>query len=246
MKSGKNQINFIYKLQFIMLIKTYKNISCSNCQAKSHSFIEKLNPEELNDLEHNRGCSFYKKSDFLFLEGSYPRGVYCLNHGKVKVFKRGDEGKEQIIHIAKPGEIIGFRAMLSGDPYLVSAETIEECAVCFISKDEFFKMMDANSEFRNEIIKELSKELGERAVSITDMAQKSVRERLALCLLQLKEIYGTEPINLSREDLANFVGTATETLIRLLKEFKNEGVIETQTRKVIILKSDKLHHLAGK
>ena len=229
-----------------MLIKTYKNISCSNCQSKSHSLVENLNSEELNHLEQNRGCSFYKKSDYLFLEGSYPRGVYCLNHGKVKVFTRGNEGKEQIIHIAKPGEIIGFRAMLSGDPYLVSAETIEECAVCFISKDEFFKMMDSNSEFRNEIIKELSKELGERAVSITDMAQKSVRERLAVGLLQLKEIYGTEPINLSREDLANFIGTATETLIRLLKEFKNEGIIETQTRKVIILKSDKLHQLAGK
>jgi CRP/FNR family transcriptional regulator len=107
-------------------------------------------------------------------------------------------------------------------------------------------MMDSNSEFRNDIIKGLSKELGERAVSITDMAQKSVRERLAVGLLQLKEIYGAEPINLSREDLANFVGTATETLIRLLKEFKNEGIIETQTRKVIILKSDKLHQLAGK
>jgi CRP/FNR family transcriptional regulator len=136
--------------------------------------------------------------------------------------------------------------MLSGDPYRVSAETIEECAVCFISKDEFFKMMDSNSEFRNEIIKGFSKELGERAVSITDMAQKSVRERLAVGLLQLKEIYGIDPINLSREDLANFNGTATETLIRLLKEFKNEGVIETQTRKVIILKSEKLHQLAGK
>ena len=107
-------------------------------------------------------------------------------------------------------------------------------------------MMDSNSEFRNDIIKGLSKELGERAISITDMAQKSVRERLAASLLQLQDIYGAEPINLSREDLANFVGTATETLIRLLKEFKDEGVIETQTRKLIILKSDKLHSIAGK
>ncbi len=229
-----------------MLIKSYKSISCSNCQSKSHSLIDKLNPDELHELEQNRGCSYYKKNDFLFLEGSYPRGVYCLNHGKVKVFTRGDEGKEQIIHIAKPGEIIGFRAMLSGDPYPVSAETIEECAICFISKEEFFKMMDSNSEFRNDIIKGLSKELGERAISITDMAQKSVRERLAASLLQLQDIYGAEPINLSREDLANFVGTATETLIRLLKEFKDEGVIETQTRKLIILKSDKLHSIAGK
>ena len=103
--------------------------------------------------------------------------------------------------------------MLSGDPYRVSAEALEECAICFITQDEFFKMIDSNTEFRNEIIRGLSKELGERAVSITDMAQKSVRERIAASLLQLKDIYGDEPINLSREDLANYVGTATETLI---------------------------------
>jgi CRP/FNR family transcriptional regulator len=229
-----------------MLIKSYKYITCSTCLAKSNSLINKLNETEQAELEESRGCSYYKKQDALFVEGSYPRGVFCLNHGKVKVFARGDEGKEQIIHIAKPGEIIGFRAMLSGDPYRVSAETLEECAVCFIAKDEFFKMIDTNSEFRNEIIKGLSKELGERAVSITDMAQKSVRERMAASLLQLQDIYGEDPINLSREDLANFVGTATETLIRFLKEFKEEGLIEIQTRKVFILNSAKLHQLSGR
>ena len=229
-----------------MLVKSYKHITCSTCLAKSNSLINKLNETEQAELEESRGCSYYKKQDALFVEGSYPRGVFCLNHGKVKVFARGDEGKEQIIHIAKPGEIIGFRAMLSGDPYRVSAETLEECAVCFIAKDDFFKMIDTNSEFRNEIIKGLSKELGERAVSITDMAQKSVRERMAASLLQLQDIYGEDPINLSREDLANFVGTATETLIRFLKEFKEEGLIEIQTRKVFILNSAKLHQLSGR
>ncbi len=229
-----------------MLVKSYKHITCSTCLAKSNSLINKLNQTEQAELEESRGCSYYKKQDALFVEGSYPRGVFCLNHGKVKVFARGDEGKEQIIHIAKPGEIIGFRAMLSGDPYRVSAETLEECAVCFIAKDDFFKMIDTNSEFRNEIIKGLSKELGERAVSITDMAQKSVRERMAASLLQLQDIYGEDPINLSREDLANFVGTATETLIRFLKEFKEEGLIEIQTRKVFILNSAKLHQLSGR
>lgn len=229
-----------------MLVKSYKHITCSTCLAKSNSLINKLNQTEQAELEESRGCSYYKKQDALFVEGSYPRGVFCLNHGKVKVFARGDEGKEQIIHIAKPGEIIGFRAMLSGDPYRVSAETLEECAVCFIAKDYFFKMIDTNSEFRNEIIKGLSKELGERAVSITDMAQKSVRERMAASLLQLQDIYGEDPINLSREDLANFVGTATETLIRFLKEFKEEGLIEIQTRKVFILNSAKLHQLSGR
>lgn len=229
-----------------MLIKSYKSITCSNCQAKSSSLIEKLNAEELKELEESRGCSYYKKNDTLFVEGSYPRGVFCLNHGKVKIFTRGDEGKEQIIHIAKPGEIIGFRAMLSGDPYRVSAETLEECAVCFISKDEFFKLMDSNTEFRNDIIRGLSKELGERAISITEMAQKSVRERIASSLLQLQEVYGQDPINLSREDLANYVGTATETLIRFLKEFKEDGLIDIQTRKVIILNETKLHQISGR
>jgi CRP/FNR family transcriptional regulator len=229
-----------------MLIKSYKNITCSICATKSNSLINTLTDSELSELEKSRGCSYYKKQDSLFVEGSFPRGVFCLNQGKVKVFARGDEGKEQIIHIAKQGEIIGFRAMLSGDAYKVSAETLEECAVCFISKEEFFKMIDSNIEFRNEIIKGLSKELGEKAVSITDMAQKSVRERMASSLLQLKDIYGEEPINLSREDLANYVGTATETLIRFLKEFKEEGLINIQTRKVFIIDSAKLHKISGR
>lgn len=229
-----------------MLIKSYKHITCSICIAKSNSFINTLTDNELTELEKSRGCSYYKKQDTLFVEGSFPRGVFCLNKGKVKIFARGDEGKEQIIHIAKQGEIIGFRAMLSGDAYKVSAETLEECAVCFITKEDFFKIMDSNTEFRNEIIKGLSKELGEKAVSITDMAQKSVRERIASSLLQLKDIYGEEPINLSREDLANYVGTATETLIRFLKEFKEEGLITIQTRKVIIIDSTKLYKISGR
>ena len=108
-----------------MLIKSYKQITCSICATKSNSFINTLTDSELSELEKSRGCSYYKKQDSLFVEGSFPRGVFCLNQGKVKVFARGDEGKEQIIHIAKQGEIIGFRAMLSGDAYKVSAETLE-------------------------------------------------------------------------------------------------------------------------
>ena len=164
----------------------------------------------------------------------------------MKVFTRGDEGKEQIIHIAKEGEIIGFRAMFSGEAYKVSALTLEECNICYIAKDDFLNMIDTNPTLRNGIMKELSKELGDRAVFITNMAQKSVRERLAFALLILGDIYGDEQINLTREDMANFVGTATETLIRLLKDFKDEGIIEIHTRKLEILDQEKLIHLAGK
>jgi CRP/FNR family transcriptional regulator len=123
---------------------------------------------------------------------------------------------------------------------------LEESNICFIAKDDFLNMIDTNAALRNGIMKELSKELADRASFITNMAQKSVRERLAFALILLKNIYDPEPINLSREDMANFVGTATETLIRLLKDFKEEGLIEVQTRKMTVLDTKKLIDIAGK
>jgi CRP/FNR family transcriptional regulator len=107
-------------------------------------------------------------------------------------------------------------------------------------------MIDTNPTLRNGIMKELSKELGDRAMFITNMAQKSVRERLAFSLIILADIYGEEQINLTREDMANFIGTATETLIRLLKDFKEEGILEIHTRKLEITNKEKLFQIAGK
>jgi CRP-like cAMP-binding protein len=106
-------------------------------------------------------------------------------------------------------------------------------------------MIDTNATLRNALLKEFSKELADRAEFITTMAQKSVRERLAFVLLLLKNVYKEDPINLSREDLANFVGTATETLIRLLKEFKEDKLIDIATRKLTILNNTGLNKLAG-
>lgn len=229
-----------------MLDKSHKNITCMNCGARSSSLLGSFCDHTLEEVNSMKTCAYYKKNQPLFVEGSLQRGVYCLNQGKVKVFTRGDEGKEQIIHIAKEGEIIGFRAMFSGEPYKVSATTLEESNICFIAKEDFLNMIDTNPALRNGIMQELSKELGDRAVFITNMAQKSVRERLAFSLLILGDIYGEEEINLTREDLANFVGTATETLIRLLKDFKDEGMIEIHTRKIEIINKQKLLHLAGK
>lgn len=226
--------------------KVSKHLSCANCDARGHSLFNHLDGNEVDALNEHRVCNFYRKNKAVFLEGSYPRGVYCLNEGKVKIFSLGDEGKEQIIHIAKAGEIIGFRAMFSGDPYTVSAETLEDSNICFISKDDFLNMIDSNITLRNGIMKELSKELSDRAKFITNMAQKSVRERLAYSLLILGDVYGNEPINITREDMANFVGTATETLIRLLKEFKEDGFIDVKTRKLTLTNKEQLIRIAGR
>lgn len=228
-----------------MLDKSYKHIHCEQCSVRKEGLFANLLSEEVSDLNAHKACHFFKKNQAVFLEGSYPRGVYCVNHGKVKIYAIGDEGKEQIIHIAKEGEVIGFRAMFSGEPYKVSAATLEDANICFVGKDDFLNMIDTNTTLRNMIMKELSKELGDRAMFITNLAQKSVRERLAFALIILKNVYGDDPINLSREDMANFVGTATETLIRLLKDFKEEGIIEIQTRKLFILDNDALIKIGG-
>lgn len=201
--------------------------------------------EDLEGLQALKSCSYYKKNQPLFIEGSIPRGVFCLNTGKVKIFARGEEGKEQIIHLATGGEIVGFRAMFSGEPYKVSATTLEDCNICFISKADFLDLVDTNTTLRNGIMKELSTELADRATLITNMAQKSVRERLAVALLLLQDIYSGEMINLSREDMANFVGTATETLIRLLRDFKDENLIQTHARKIEIMDRQGLIRASG-
>ncbi len=228
-----------------MIGKAQKHITCATCKARKDSLFCTFKDDDLDNLDQVKSCNFIKKGQSLFLEGGIPRGVYCINEGKIKIFTRGEEGKEQIIHLAKQGEVVGFRAMFSGDPYVVSAETLEESSVCFIAKNDFLDLIDTNTILRDGILKELSTELAERASFVTNMSQKSVRERLASILLILNNIYADEYINLSREDLANFVGTATETLIRLLKDFKDDRVIKTHVRKIEILDTNLLESIAG-
>ena len=228
-----------------MIDHSHKFVTCENCGARKNSLFMDCSIEHVSELNAAKTCNHYKKNQGLFLEGSIPRGVYCINKGKVKVFTLGDEGKEQIIQIAGEGEVLGFRSIFSGEPYKVSATTLEDSNICFVHRDNFLGMIDTNAALRNELLKEFSKELGDRAEFITNMAQKSVRERLAFVLLLLQNVYKDEPINLSREDLANFVGTATETLIRLLKEFKEDGYIDIATRKLTVLNNPALIKLAG-
>jgi len=225
--------------------KSHKHVTCENCLARHNSLFSAFCDNDVNDLDHHKSCAFFKKNQPLFIDGSSPRGVYCINEGKVKIFARGEEGKEQIIHLAAAGEIVGFRAMFSGEPYKVSATTLEESNICFIAKSDFLDMVDTNATLRNGIMKELSRELADRATFITNMAQKPVRGRLAFSLVMLDDIYKDDMINLSREDMANFVGTATETLIRLLKDFKDENLIRTHARKVEILDREALIRIAG-
>jgi CRP/FNR family transcriptional regulator len=225
-------------------VSTKKNIKipCTLCPGKEHSLFADLPREDLDTLSQHKTCIRYKKGQTLFYEGTRPMGLFCINSGKVKVYKISSEGKEQILKLAKPGDFLGYRALISEEFYNSSATVIEEGAMCYVPKSDFLEILQKNPTFFRKMAKRVAHELGLMEQMLVTIAQKSVRERLAATLIMLKETYGMEgdesdliDIALSREDLANIIGTATETVIRLLSDFKTQKLISLQGKKIKVL-----------
>jgi CRP/FNR family transcriptional regulator len=220
--------------------------TCQSCSQRFNSVFCKAREEYINQINEQKVCNTYKKGQTLFSEGSYPFGVFCVNNGKIKLSHLGDDGKEQIIRLLKAGDVLGYRALLSGDRYSASAVALEDTQICFIPKDLFIKVLKLDQGLAFEMMKLLSDELHKAEVKLTHLAQKPIRERLAETLLFIKETYGFEPdgitlnVRLSREEIANLVGTATESAIRLLSEFKKDGIVELDGKKIKILRQKEL------
>ena len=229
----------------------HTDLMCQFCASRQDSLFSDLTTGELEKLSAHKSCVPYKKGQTLFYEGTRPMGLFCINRGKVKVYKMGSNGKEQILFIAQPGDFLGYRSLLSEEFYGASATVLEPAAVCFIPKNDFLEILNENPSFFKRLMKAVCHELGVMEEKLSQLAQKSVRERLAATILMLKETYGMEgegsdviDIILSREDLANIVGTATETVIRLLSEFKSDGLIALEGKKIKVLDSKALIHEA--
>lgn len=231
-----------------MAVKAKNNfhVDCETCGSRHKSIFCHLELDELAAFSENKSCISFKKGQQIFHEGAQPLGIFCVNDGKVKIAYSGHDGKEQIVRMAKAGDVLGYRALLSAERYNASATAIDETNVCFVPRDTFFSVLKKNSGLSMEIIKMLSGELKKAEQTITDFAQRPVRERMAEGLLFLKETYGFEEdgttlnIVLSREDIANLVGTATETAIRLLSELKHDKVVEFVGKKIRVLDMDAL------
>lgn len=217
------------------------NPICSECNVRKKSKFDSLSRNDLIDLSINKTCTFYKKGQTIFYEGKRPNGIFCLHYGKVKIYKNGYNGKEQIVRFATPGQLIGIRSLLGGVDYSASATTLEDSLICFISKQNFLHLLNKYPRISEQLMCELSQLLLEAEEKIISLAQKPVRERLAESLIILNKVYNADKsinnytLTLSREDLANIVGTATETVIRLLSDFKDEKLISTQGRKIMLL-----------
>ncbi len=216
------------------------NPDCTLCSVRPEIFSDNLKPEALAVLSMKKSCRKFKKGQIIFHEGQRAGGLYCISHGKVKLFKTSYEGKEQIVRLSKAGDILGYRAVIGDQPYSASAAALEETHICMIPRDELLRHITQNPEMAMSLIKFLGNELSVAEKRMMNLAQKSVRERLAETLIILKETYGTEDdqqtlsVALSREDLANITGTATETVIRLIADFKKEGLIDTSGKKILL------------
>lgn len=207
-----------------------------------------FNSEERHALDTERKNIHLKKGENLLEEGHAANGVYLIKSGTAKLYKVGFTGKEQIIRFAKKGDLLGYRSILSGETFGASATAIEEMELEFIPERFFLRMLEENPKMSFEMLKLISKQLGDAADTITILAQKTVRERLAEVLIMLENTLGVDNdgfirISLTREEMANLIGTATESAIRLISEYKNDHLIEVEGRRIKILEHDKIKKL---
>jgi len=222
-------------------MNSFHTLSCNDgCLVRSNSIFKHLTPDELNKVTLDKSTEQYKRGSIIYREGSRINGCYCIQKGIIKVFKTGIDGKEQIIRFAHTCDIIGFRSVLSNELACTTAEVLDDASLCYIPAETLVYLVKHNGNFSMELMQLTCKELGEANAYITDIAQKTVRERLAEILIHLKNDFGLDEnnilqISLTREELANIVGTATESVIRLLSEFKQDQLIELNGRKIRIL-----------
>jgi CRP-like cAMP-binding protein len=224
--------------------------NCNNCIENKLSVFSVLTPDEMILLKKNYTCQEYKKGDIIFKEGDKPAGLICLSEGKVKVFKEGVGGREQIVRMAKPVGFIGYRALFAEEMHTATAVAIEDSVICIIHKETIYKLLRSNPELCLSIIKAFATELGFSNNRTVTLTQKHIRGRLAESLIFLKDTYGFEDDNctikiyLSREDIANLSNMTTSNAIRTLSSFAGEGVIGIDGRKIKILDLQKLEKIS--
>jgi CRP-like cAMP-binding protein len=218
----------------------HENPKCLTC-INNQGIINGLSDEEKCDLDENKDDFSHKKGDVIFKEGNKAHHLYCLHSGKVKLTKLGKDGKEQIIRFAKSGDIIGYRSLLSNDPYHASAIAMEKSQICVIPKSVFQKTIEHNYKLSLNLIQLLSKDLKSAERHFIDVAQKNVRERICESLLLIIHSFGYledgKTINapLTRAEIGDLAGTTTETTIRTLAQLNTENIIQLEGKKIIIL-----------
>lgn len=228
------------------------SLECALCDSHKIGFLKHCNSEQMEQVSRVKTCCHYKKGQHIFYEGNVPMGIHCISSGVVKLVKTNLDGKEQILRFAQKGEYLGYRALVANEPLLATAIAVEDTVACFIPQKAFMDLIEHVPAITKDLLISLSHDLGVVEEKVQSMAQKSVRERLAETLLFLQDTFNESTdakhdiisITLPREDIANIVGTATETVIRLLSEFKSDKLIEMEGKKIRILDREKLNRIS--
>lgn len=223
--------------------------NCEQCIVREISSLKALSKDELISMAHCKVSKTVKKGDAIFEEGESVNGVFCVKEGVCKMTKLSPNGKDQIVKLAKKGELLGQRSLISDEPANLSAIALEDMEICFIPKSEVIQFFNKNNQFSMNVMKTICGDLKEADDLMVGMAQKSVKARLAFTLLNLEETFGTNDdhslkIQLSRDELASIIGTATESCIRLLSDFNKLELISLKGKAIAILDKNKLKKLA--
>lgn len=222
---------------------------CEQCIIRQFNSLKHLSREELVRMSNCKTSKTIKKGEALFEEGERLKGVYCIKDGICKVSKMSENGRNQIINLVTKGDLLGERSLVSDEASNLKAVALNEMQVCFIPKEEILKDLSNNPTFSMSVLKEMAQTLKQADNVIVDMAQKTVKQRLAETLLNLHSRFGTNiedtiNIHLSREDIANIIGTATESAIRLLSDLKKKKIIEFKGKDISILNHNELDKIA--
>lgn len=203
------------------------------------------------DLDKHQSPRKIKNKEVLFQQGDNSRGIYCIKSGKIKLYKSDIDGHQKIIHIAGPGDMIGHRSMLAHEPYLATAECMEEGEAYFVEKNQFEKMLDENSKWVKETLETLAKKLGQSQANELNLAHKNIDQRFADLLVTLSKKYGIKDgestlidLSLTRQEIADLMGSTQESAIRIISFFKKLGIITVDAKKITIIDDQKLHEIA--
>lgn len=214
------------------------------------SFDATLTEAEREKIHKYVTTTSYAPGQVIFYEDTMPFGIYMLRKGMVKLYKNGDAGKSQIFQLCTSGDVFGFHAVLQDSPYPDNAETMDNCVIDFIPKQHFIELVRNSNALSFHLLQRLSEEFRDFIIQETMLSQKRARERVAMVILSLYRIYLSEAtkgvIPLNRSDMADLCGMAKESLVRVLREFKDEGIIRSENgRDIEVLALPKLTRIAS-
>lgn len=212
---------------------------CEQCIVKQFNSLKSLTKDELLRISNCKTTKTIKRGEIIFSEGEKINGVYCVKDGICKLSKLSENGKDQIVKLNYKGDIMGQRSIVGEETSNLTAIALNDMEVCFIPKTEILSDLEKNPSFSFDLLKQMAQDLKDSDNTIVNMAQKSVRKRLADALIYIYTNFGVDKnyylkVVLSREDYANIVGTATESAIRILSQFKSEKLISTSGKQIKI------------